>query len=123
MPISPAPLPSTFWVRLSLSAIAGICLITQLQCGGSGDSNGGGSSPPPGVTGDVKAIARENTLPGTTAWRIQNPETGGEIAAYPDRESYPGGAEVRISVSANPPGNFRWQVFRMGSYGGMGGRL
>ena len=123
MPISPAPLPSTFWVRLSLSAIAAICLITQLQCGGSGDSNGGGSSPPPGVTGDVKAIARENTLPGTTAWRIQNPETGGEIAAYPDRESYAGGAEVRISVSANPPGNFRWQVFRMGSYGGMGGRL
>ena len=107
--------------RLGLSLILGIGLITQLKCGGGGDGGGGGGTP--GGTGDVKAIARENRLSGTSAWRIGNPETGGEIAAYPDRESYPAGADVRVSVTANPPGNFTWQVFRLGSYGGMGGRL
>jgi hypothetical protein len=121
MRTSPGILPSSIATRVGLSLLAGIGLATQLQCG-SGDDSGGGQ-PPAGVTGDVRAIARENDLPGTTAWRISNPETNGEIAAYPDRESYPAGATVRISVSANPPGNFRWQVFRMGSYGRTGGRL
>ena len=116
------PVRTSLGMRLGLSLLAGIGLTTQLQCGG-GDGGGGTGEPPNGVTGDVRAIARENTLPGTSAWRIANPETGGEIAAYPDRESYPAGADVRISVTANPPGNFRWQVFRMGSYGGTGGRL
>jgi len=60
--------------RLGLSLLAGIGLITQLQCGGGGDSGGGGTDPPPaGVTGDVKAIARENALPGTGAWQIGTP--------------------------------------------------
>jgi len=110
--------------RLGLSLLAGIGLITQLQCGGGGDSGGGGTDPPPaGVTGDVKAIARENALPGTGAWQIGTPSTAGEIVAYSNRESYPAGSDVSISVSANPAGQFTWRVFRMGGYGGTGGRL
>jgi N,N-dimethylformamidase beta subunit-like protein len=111
---------SSLWIRVGLSILAGACLIVQIQCGGGSD---GGTSSGPTTTGDPTAIARENALPGTSAWQIANPETNGEIAAYPDHESYPSGAEVRVSVSANPAGNFRWQVFRMGGYRGMGGRL
>ena len=107
--------------RLGLSLIAGIGLITQLQCGGGGDS-GGSDQPPSGVTGDVKAIARENALPGTGAWQIGNPSRSGEIVAYSNRESYPAGSDVSISVSANPAEQFTWRVFRMGGYGGTGGR-
>jgi hypothetical protein len=117
------PRGSSGWTRLGLSVLAGACLISQLQCGSGSDGGGTTNQTPAGTTGDVRAIARENTLPGTSAWRIENPENNGQIAAYPDRESYPAGADVRVSVSANPPGNFRWQVFRMGSYGRTGGRL
>ena len=108
--------------RFGLSLLAAIGLITQIQCGG-GDDGGGGGQPPAGVTGDVRAIARENALGGTGAWRINSPSSGDQIVAYSNRESYPAGADVGISVSANPAGQFTWQVFRMGGYGGTGGRL
>src|SRR6478735_4885737 len=109
--------------RLGLSLVAGIGLITQLQCGGGDGGGEGAGQPPAGVTGDVKAIARENALPGTGAWQIGTPSTAGEIVAYSNRESYPAGSDVSISVSANPAGQFTWRVFRMGGYGGTGGRL
>jgi hypothetical protein len=110
----PKPLRFPNWTRLGMSMLAGLLLVTQLQCsGGSEDSVG---TPP-------NAIARENALPGTTAWHIEHPETNGEIAAYTDHDGYAAGADVRISVSANPPGQFTWEVFRMGGYRGMGGRL
>src|SRR4029078_7847272 len=75
------------------------------------------------VTGDVKAIARENALPGTGAWLISNAAASSQFAAYSNQESYPAGSDVSISVSANPAGQFTWRGFRMGGYGGEGGRL
>jgi hypothetical protein len=114
---------SPLWIRFGLSILAGACLITQIQCGGGSD--GGTSSGPTGptTTGDPKAIARENTLSGSSAWNIDKPSANGEIVAYANRETYPAGSDVGISVSANPSGQFSWKVFRMGSYGGLGGRL
>ena len=114
----PNPLRFPIWTRLGMSMLAGLLLVTQLQCsGGTGDPVG--TAPP----NSPNAIARENALPGTSAWQIDNPETNGEIAAYTDHDGYAAGADVRISVSANPPGQFTWKVFRMGGYHGMGGRL
>jgi hypothetical protein len=113
---------SSLWARLGLSILAGTVLVAHVQCsGGDGGSDGGTS--PTGTSEAAKAIARENALPGTSAWRIRDPETNGEIAAYTDRDGYAAGAVVRVSVSADPPGNFTWEVFRMGGYRGMGGRL
>ena len=117
---------SSLWIRFGLSILAGVCLITQIQCGGGSD--GGTSSGPTGptgptTTGDPKAIARENTLSGSSAWQIGNPSASSEIVAYANRESYPAGSDVGISVSATPAGQFNWKVFRMGGYQGMGGRL
>lgn len=110
--------------RLCFGILAGLLLAIQAQCGG-GDGGSSGGSGGPSVTPSVgsNAIATENTLAGTRAWLISNPEQNGEIAAYPDRESYPAGADVRIAVTADPAGTFRWQVIRMGHYGGTGGRL
>jgi hypothetical protein len=108
-------------IRIGLSLLTVALLASQLKCSGGGDGDGG-AGPPMGVTGDVRAIARENALPGTTAWVIGNPTTGGQIVAYANQESYPAGSDVSISVSANPAGSFTWRVFRMGGYGGAGGR-
>ena len=108
--------------RLGLTLVAGIGLVTQIQCGGGSDGGDTGQ-PLAGVTGDVKAIARENALPGTGSWQIGTPSQNGQIVAYSNRESYPAGSDVSISVSANPAGQFTWRVYRMGGYGGMGGRL
>lgn len=107
--------------RCLLGLLGAVVLLVQVHCSGSdgGDTGGTAVSPPVGSN----AIARENTLQGSSAWRINNPEQNGEIAAYPLQESYAAGQNVQIAVSANPAGNFSWQVFRMGSYGGMGGRL
>lgn len=98
-------------------------LVIQTHCGSGSGGDQPGTDPGAGRSVQSNAIAQENALPGTSAWRIANPETSGEIAAYPDRESYPAGADVRVSVTANPAGTFTWQVFRLGGYRGMGGRL
>ncbi len=113
------------WTHLlAVSMLAGIFLTTQLQCSGGGNESSVVSAPPSANSSEAaRAIARENALPGTSAWRIGNPETNGEIAAYTDHDGYAAGADVRISVSANPAGQFSWKVFRLGGYRGMGGRL
>src|SRR4026207_2258269 len=105
-------------MRLGLTLVAGIGLLTQFQCGGGGGDGGDTGQPPAGVTGDVKAIARENALPGTGAWQIGNPSRSGEINAYSSRESYPAGADGSISLSANPAGD----ITGRGSTMGRGGR-
>jgi hypothetical protein len=114
---------SSTWIPLGLIVVAVVFLLTQVRCSGGGDDGTSGSPPPSGVTGDVKAIARENALPGTSEWSISNPSTNNEIVAFSNLESYPAGSNVSIAVSASPAGQFNWKVFRMGGYGGMGGRL
>ena len=115
----PAAGCSPSWVRRGIFCVAVASLLIQLQCSGTTDNTGGGSP----ASGDVRAIALENALPGTSEWHIGNPSTNGEIAAYANQESYPAGSTVAISVSASPAGQFNWKVFRMGGYRGMGGRL
>ncbi len=114
------------WARTLLAIVAGGLLMAHWQCsGGGGDAPSGGAPGPQGggPSASANAIARENQLPGSSGWRVVNPEQNGEIAAYADRESYPAGATVSLSVTASPAGQFTYEVFRMGSYRGMGGRL
>lgn len=114
------------WARPCLSLLIGILLLTQWRCGGD---NGPSVATGPGAggpSGSPSAVAQENALPGTaTGWAFDQGRgsTNGEIVGYTDRESYPGGADVRVAVSADPPGSFTWEVFRMGGYRGAGGRL
>lgn len=110
------------WTRVCGSVLSVFLLMTQMQCGGS-DSGTSSGPAPNGSPGTANAIARENALPGSSQWFLDQAITGQQIVGYADRESYPAGAEVRIAVSAEPAGQFRWKLFRMGGYRGLGARL
>jgi len=74
-------------------------------------------------------IRRENEFPGTRDWlptksRI-DPKTKYRcpwIEGYCSRTSVRAGETIDIFVSTNPASNFTLEIFRMGFYGGAGGR-
>jgi hypothetical protein len=72
----------------------------------------------------ISSIASENQQPGTDAWRITNPATDGEIAGYAGSTSYNRGATVDLHISTRTGGTmYSIELYRMGWYGGQGGRL
>lgn len=80
-------------------------------------------------------ITRENSKPGTTDWILTNvprhddePYDQGwhrrtEIEGYVSHMSIKKGDTLRIYVSTDPPSDYLIEIFRMGYYGGTGGRL
>jgi N,N-dimethylformamidase beta subunit-like protein len=80
------------------------------------------------TTGVPPSIPAENALPGTTAWRLPGPadEVGGlaygNVRGYASPETVTAGATVRIAADAPGARRLRISVFRMGWYGGAGGR-
>lgn len=68
------------------------------------------------------AIVLENQKPGTTAWKITNQATT-EIAGYASATSVNKGGSLPIKVSLVQRGNYTLDVYRLGYYGGTGGRL
>jgi hypothetical protein len=71
--------------------------------------------------GRATDIAIENRLPGTRSWFVASPRPDA-IAAFADSPSYLPGREVQLFVDAHG-GSFSYAVYRMGWYGGRGGRL
>lgn len=75
-------------------------------------------------------IYLENQKPGTTNWKITNQATT-EISGYAAATSVNKGGELEIKVSVGQPGEkekpagekFTIDVYRLGYYGGTGGRL
>src|SRR5436309_6835861 len=79
-------------------------------------------TPPLASAQPIGAIVRENARPGTGAWRITRP-AGGALAAFTSRSSVAAGEQLGVSVSARSAGTtVTLQFFRLGSYGGQGGR-
>jgi hypothetical protein len=72
------------------------------------------------VTDPANPIVAENAKPGTTAWIVRSPNQRA-IAGYVDRMSYLPGAQVTMFVDTHGD-NFTYRVYRMGWYGGLGGR-
>ncbi|WP_392479074.1 N,N-dimethylformamidase beta subunit family domain-containing protein [Nostoc sp. C110] len=68
------------------------------------------------------AIYKENLNPGTTNWKLDN-RGSGEIAGYASATSIDKGESLDIKVSLGQAGNFTIDVYRLGYYGGTGGRL
>jgi hypothetical protein len=75
-------------------------------------------------------IAKENLLPGTMDWMLKttriDPATKYRcpwIEGYCSHTSIAAGQALQIFVSANPPSAFTLEIFRLGFYGGAGGRL
>jgi hypothetical protein len=68
-------------------------------------------------------VVDENAKPGTTDWNI-GPHAGldGDIEGYADTVSATQGTSVRLFVSTVDP-SFHVEMYRLGYYGGAGGRL
>lgn len=67
-------------------------------------------------------IYLENQKTGTTAWKITNQGTI-EIAGYAGATSVNRGGSLPVKVSLEQPGQYKIDVYRLGYYGGTGGRL
>lgn len=74
-------------------------------------------------------IRTENDKPGTTGWQLEtvriDPQTryrSSGIEGYCSRTSLRAGETLQILVSTNPASPFVIDVFRLGYYGGKGGR-
>jgi len=80
------------------------------------------------TAGSQPSVAAENRNPGTTAWRLTGPasEVGGlawgRVIGYVGRQAVSIGQTERIYVSAPGARTVRIRIFRMGWYGGRGGR-
>src|SRR5436305_5398174 len=66
------------------------------------------------------AIQRENALPGTGQW---NAATTSRIEVYASQISAVPGAVVDVHVNTHPSARYRLEIYRLGWYGGAGGRL
>ena len=76
----------------------------------------------PGPAGiEASWVAAENHGPGTTAWQISG-HPSGVIGGFADHTSAQAGDTVTLYVSTNAP-TFHVEAYRMGYYGGAGGRL
>src|SRR5512133_1746456 len=76
-----------------------------------------------------EAVRLENERPGTRDWILQktrvDPATKYRcpwIEGYCSRTSVQAGETIRFHVSTNPPSPFTIDLYRMGFYGGAGGR-
>jgi hypothetical protein len=77
----------------------------------------------------VNPIQVENALPGTTAWNLPG-DTATSIAAgstsiqgYASKISLQPGDILQLHVSTTPAAPYRVEIYRLGWYGGLGGRL
>jgi len=72
-------------------------------------------------------VIEENLKPGTTDWLLTNvPKTkcrSPQIEGYATKTSVRGGETVEFKVSTNPAAKFVIDLYRLGYYGGKGGRL
>lgn len=66
-------------------------------------------------------VALENARPGTSDWNLTDVATGHEIEGFADAASVDSGGDVGLHVSTTAP-SFVVEAYRMGWYGGTGGR-
>jgi hypothetical protein len=101
----------------ALAAAAGCSTITEESSDGAA------------IIRQADLIRRENAKPGTRDWRLQNtridPATRYRcpwIEGYCSRTSVRVGEDISFHVSTNPASPFTIEIYRMGYYGGAGGR-
>jgi hypothetical protein len=111
---------------VSLLVVAFLC--TGCQSGGTKPGPASSAAQPKTPIVPARShladIRAENAKPGTTAWQLPNSRLAGEteLAGYADRVSARSGESFRLFVSSSD-GNFTVRAFRIGWYGGKGGRL
>jgi hypothetical protein len=81
------------------------------------------------ITGAAPPVAQENRARGTRAWRLPGPPglaagaARGAVAGYVAMQAIAPGQTQRVYVNAPRSRTVRVRVYRMGWYGGTGGRL
>ncbi|WP_176442415.1 RICIN domain-containing protein [Noviherbaspirillum humi] len=80
------------------------------------------STPPPPPPTNTGTVAIENAKTGTTAWQLSNPATLGEIEGYASLTSVAKGGSIDFYVNTSAA-SYNIDIYRMGWYGGAGGRL
>ena len=73
-------------------------------------------------TAGANPIETENSLPGTGGWREPLAE-GDAIDGYPSQPSVAPGEDLELHVATRPVARYRIDLYRLGWYGGTGGRL
>jgi hypothetical protein len=68
-------------------------------------------------------IAAENALPGDTGWKLRQRAGPGQLEAYASATSVNHGEPIDVHVRADVALTLGWKLYRMGWYGGAGGRL
>ena len=78
----------------------------------------------------LNPVVAENARPGTRDWLLTRTQVDQKtkwrcpwIEGYASRTSVRAGEEITFQVSTNPAAGFTLDVYRLGYYGGMGGRL
>lgn len=79
-------------------------------------------APPLPPVDETAPVTIENSKPGTTAWQLQNPAVAGEIEGYASLTSVAPGGRIGFHVHTEAA-SYNIDVYRMGYYGGRGGRL
>jgi N,N-dimethylformamidase beta subunit-like protein len=69
----------------------------------------------------LNKIQRENLQPGTTIWQLTNPADNREIEGYASLTSVRVGGDIDLFVNTKDT-SYTYTIFRMGWYGGKGGR-
>ena len=89
----------------------------------------GGDEPVRAAEQPATLVAAENAKPGTTDWQLTysriDPATKYRspwIEGYVSHASIEAGEELTLFVSTNPPARFKADFYRLGYYGGAGGR-
>ena len=120
-------------------AAAAVAAFALAACGGGGSSgssrtgHAGRRAAGPyrwliPTSGPQATVAAENTHAGTTAWRLPGPaeDVGGVahggVVGYVSQQAIRPGDSERIYVDAPGAQRVRIRVYRMGWYGGLGGR-
>jgi PKD domain len=95
----------------TVALLLGLALAALLAQTGSGRSRSA-----------ANPIQAENALPGTSAWYVaQAPPPS--VEGYTSESSVAPGDVVHLRVSTAPAARYRVEVYRLGWYGGAGGRL
>ena len=115
-------------IRVGSVVTAVAAAVVAGGCGGGGASSSrsggaGADGSGSGSRGAPLSVAAENRLAGTLAWKLPSTPGAGLVEGYvSDQESSPGQLE-RFYINAPGARWVRVELYRMGWYGGLGGRL
>ncbi len=107
------------------SAIVVLAGVACAACGGQGSgggARGGGPGGGPPVGPPEIPVVVENALSGGDGWQLHHAAAPGVLEAYAGEVSVEHGEPVNVHARSNRAARVTWEAWRIGWYGGAGGR-